>query len=272
MNLFECISRLLSIADETLTEFISKATGTAVEWVQMPGMKPGPDSIGIVAISHGCTGIAARACGLVGLDPTRVAEILKDKPCWLRDCRSLDIVNVLSTANGGTLELIYMQLYAPTTLAPARDFWMLRYTSVMEDGSLVICERSLNNTQNGPSMPPSPHFVRAEILPSGYLIRPCEGGGSILHIVDHFDLEVASQVLSFFSSYTRNLILGLKLKCFLCFHNSFFISSHYYILFGANDIYSNNLVEIVCSHGVCQKFFVLSMSPPLYSPKELQWP
>jgi len=39
MNLFECISRLLSIADETLTEFISKATGTAVEWVQMPGMK-----------------------------------------------------------------------------------------------------------------------------------------------------------------------------------------------------------------------------------------
>jgi homeobox-leucine zipper protein len=100
----------LSIADETLTEFISKATGTAVEWVQMPGMKPGPDSIGIVAISHGCTGIAARACGLVGLDPTRVAEILKDKPCWLRDCRSLDIVNVLSTANGGTLELIYMQV------------------------------------------------------------------------------------------------------------------------------------------------------------------
>lgn len=40
----------------------------------------------------------------------QVAEILKDKPCWLRDCRSLDIVNVLSTANGGTLELIYMQV------------------------------------------------------------------------------------------------------------------------------------------------------------------
>ena len=29
-------------------------------------------------------------------------------------------------------------MYAPTTLAPARDFWMLRYTSVMEDGSLVV--------------------------------------------------------------------------------------------------------------------------------------
>lgn len=83
-----------------------------------------------------------------------------------------------------------MQLYAPTTLAPARDFWLLRYTSVMEDGSLVVCERSLNNTQNGPSMPPVQHFVRAELLPSGYLIRPCEGGGSIIHIVDHMDLEV----------------------------------------------------------------------------------
>jgi hypothetical protein len=29
----------MSIAEETLTEFLSKATGTAVEWVQMPGMK-----------------------------------------------------------------------------------------------------------------------------------------------------------------------------------------------------------------------------------------
>jgi len=135
------------------------------------------------------------------------------------------------------------QLYAPTTLAPARDFWLLRYTSVLEDGSLVvsgywtlevhdwsnivadnkylmcaissptfilhsslipqwhlhhsynasllqICERSLKNTQNGPTMPPVQHFVRAEMLPSGYLIRPCEGGGSIIHIVDHMDLEV----------------------------------------------------------------------------------
>ncbi|XP_058115057.1 homeobox-leucine zipper protein ATHB-15-like [Magnolia sinica] len=180
---------LLSIAEETLTEFLSKATGTAVEWVQMPGMKPGPDSIGIVAISHGCTGVAARACGLVGLEPTRVAEILKDRPSWFRDCRSVEVINVLPTGNSGTIELLYMQLYAPTTLAPARDFWLLRYTSVLEDGSLVVCERSLSSSQGGPSMPPLQHFVRAEMLPSGYLIRPCEGGGSIIHIVDHMDLE-----------------------------------------------------------------------------------
>jgi homeobox-leucine zipper protein len=62
----------------------------------------------------------------------------------------------------------------------------------MEDGSLVICERSLTNTQNGPSMPAVPNFVRAEMLPSGYLIRPCEGGGSIIHIVDHMNLEAWS--------------------------------------------------------------------------------
>ncbi|KAF2608301.1 hypothetical protein F2Q68_00043616 [Brassica cretica] len=83
-------------------------------------------------------------------------------------------------------------LYAPTTLAPPRDFWLLRYTSVLEDGSLVVCERSLKSTQNGPSMPLVQHFVRAEMLPSGYLIRPCDGGGSIIHIVDHMDLEACS--------------------------------------------------------------------------------
>ncbi|KAJ0242252.1 Homeobox-leucine zipper protein ATHB-15 [Hirschfeldia incana] len=183
---------LLSIAEETLAEFLSKATGTAVEWVQMPGMKPGPDSIGIISISHGCAGVAARACGLVGLEPTRVAEIVKDRPSWFRECRAVDVMNVLPTANGGTIELLYMQLYAPTTLAPPRDFWLLRYTSVLEDGSLVVCERSLKSTQNGPSMPLVQHFVRAEMLPSGYLIRPCDGGGSIIHIVDHMDLEACS--------------------------------------------------------------------------------
>nr|GLL35154.1 homeobox-leucine zipper protein ATHB-15-like [Ipomoea trifida] len=183
---------LLCIAKETLAEFLSKATGTAVEWVQMPGMKPGPDSIGIIAISHGCTGVAARACGLVGLEPTRVVEILKDRPSWFRDCRTVDVLNVIPTANGGTIELLYMQLYAPTTLAPARDFWLLRYASVLDDGSLAVCERSLGNIQNGPSVPPVPNFVRAEMLPSGYLIRPCDGGGSIIHIVDHMNLEAWS--------------------------------------------------------------------------------
>ncbi len=52
-----------------------------------------------------------------------------------------------------------------------------------------ICERSLSRAQGGPMIPPVPSFVRAEILPSGYLIRPCEGGGCIIHIVDHMDLE-----------------------------------------------------------------------------------
>lgn len=36
---YYCFGRLLSIAEETLAEFLSKATGTAVDWVQMPGMK-----------------------------------------------------------------------------------------------------------------------------------------------------------------------------------------------------------------------------------------
>ncbi|KAG2547244.1 hypothetical protein PVAP13_9KG074600 [Panicum virgatum] len=145
---------LLAIAEETLAEFLSKATGTAVDWVQMVGMKPGPDSIGIIAVSHNCSGVAARACGLVSLEPTKT--------------------------------------YAPTTLAAPRDFWTLRYTSGLEDGSLVICERSLTQSTGGPSGPNTPNFVRAEVLPSGYLIRPCEGGGSMIHIVDHVDLDAWS--------------------------------------------------------------------------------
>ncbi|KAK9676717.1 hypothetical protein RND81_11G095000 [Saponaria officinalis] len=180
---------LLAIAEETLAEFLSKATGTAVDWVQMPGMKPGPDSVGIFAISHRCSGVAARACGLVSLEPSKIAEILKDRPSWFRDCRSLEVFTMFPAGNGGTIELIYTQIYAPTTLAPARDFWTLRYSTTLENGSVVVCERSLSGS--GPNTP-MPQFIRAEMLPSGYLIRPCEGGGSIIHIVDHLNLEAWS--------------------------------------------------------------------------------
>jgi hypothetical protein len=31
-----------------------------------------------------------------------------------------------------------LQTYAPTTLAPARDFWTLRYTTSLDNGSLVV--------------------------------------------------------------------------------------------------------------------------------------
>ncbi|XP_040992555.1 homeobox-leucine zipper protein REVOLUTA-like [Juglans microcarpa x Juglans regia] len=180
---------LLSIAEETLAEFLSKATGTAVDWVQMPGMKPGPDSVGIFAISQSCSGVAARACGLVSLEPTKISEILKDRPSWFRDCRSLEVFTMFPAGNGGTIELVYTQTYAPTTLAPARDFWTLRYTTSLENGSLVVCERSLSGSGAGPNAAAAAQFVRAEMLPSGYLIRPCEGGGSIIHIVDHLNLE-----------------------------------------------------------------------------------
>ena len=56
-----------------------------------------------------------------------------------------------------------------------------------------ICERSLTGAQGGPTIPPVQSFIRAEMLPSGYLIRPCDGGGCIIHIVDHVDLEVHPQ-------------------------------------------------------------------------------
>ncbi|KAK7369215.1 hypothetical protein VNO80_11250 [Phaseolus coccineus] len=202
---------LLAIAQETLAAFLSKATGTAINWVQMIGMKPGPDSIGIVAVSPNCSGVAARACGLVSLEPTKVAEILKDRPSWYRDCRCLNVLSVVPTGNGGTIELMYMQTYAPTTLAAARDFWTLRYTTTLEDGSLVICERSLTPSTGGPVGPPALNFVRAEVLPSGYLIRSCEGGGSIIHIVDHMDLDVWSVPEVLRPLYESSKLLAQKL-------------------------------------------------------------
>ncbi|KAA8550395.1 hypothetical protein F0562_002079 [Nyssa sinensis] len=160
---------LLSIAEETLAEFLSKATGTAVDWVQMPGMKPGPDS-NLQRLQRSLK-IVHLGSGTVGA--------LKFSQCF-------------PAGNGGTIELVYTQVYAPTTLAPARDFWTLRYTTSLDNGSLVVCERSLSGTGAGSNPAAASQFVRAEMLPSGYLIRPCDGGGSIIHIVDHLNLEAWS--------------------------------------------------------------------------------
>lgn len=41
----------------------------------------------------------------------QVAEILKDRLSWFRDCRCLDVMSVIPTGNGGTIELMYMQVF-----------------------------------------------------------------------------------------------------------------------------------------------------------------
>ncbi|KAJ0694757.1 putative class III homeodomain-leucine zipper family [Helianthus annuus] len=63
------------------------------------GCLPGPNSVEIFTISQSCSGVAARACGIV-------LEILKDRPSWHRDCRNLegDTKNALVTTHR-TLDL-----------------------------------------------------------------------------------------------------------------------------------------------------------------------
>ncbi|KAI8010023.1 Homeobox-leucine zipper protein REVOLUTA, partial [Camellia lanceoleosa] len=47
-----------------------------------------------------------------------------------------------------------------------------------------VYERSLSGSGASPNAATAAQFVRVEMLPSGYFIRPCKGGGSIIHIVD----------------------------------------------------------------------------------------
>ncbi|KAI3458978.1 hypothetical protein Pfo_015641 [Paulownia fortunei] len=181
---------LLLLAEETRNEFLSKATGTAVKWNPILTLKPrSPSSGAAIYVSDTCIGVAARACAIIPFEPT--IEILKDRPSWSRNCRNLDVLATYPANNGGTIELIYTQYYAPTTMAWARDFWTLRYTSVLDDGSFVVCEKSVSGSDAVPSSPAALEFVRGRMLASGYLIHPCEGGSTI-HLVDHLDFEASS--------------------------------------------------------------------------------
>lgn len=203
--------QLLAIAEKTLTHFVAKATGSMVDWIQMPGMKPGPDSVEVVAVSRSWGGVAARACGMVGLEPFKVAEIVKNRSCWLEDCRCSEVLAAFNTDRGGLLELVHTQMYAPTTLAPARDFCTLRYTLCMEDGSLVICERSLTATHGDHISPATPGFVRTAMLPSGYLIRRHDSGGSIVIAVENLDFESESIPANLQPLYESSVMLVQKI-------------------------------------------------------------
>lgn len=83
---------------------------------------------------------------------------------------------------------------------------------------LKVCERSLSGSGAGPNAASASQFVRAEMLSSGYLIRPCDGGGSIIHIVDHLNLEViGSSQRTFcgcFLKFPKELISNLP-SCFV---------------------------------------------------------
>ena len=85
-----------------------------------------------------------------------------------------------------------------------------------------MCERSLSGSGAGPNAAASSQFVRVEMLPSGYLTRPYEGGGSIIHIGDHLNLEVKLAdllVQSFLPGKLFHLVissfyrLGVCLRC-----------------------------------------------------------
>lgn len=41
---------------------------------------------------------------------SQVADILKDRPSWYHDCRCLDVLSIVPTGSGGTIELLYMQV------------------------------------------------------------------------------------------------------------------------------------------------------------------
>ena len=79
--------------------------------------------------------------------------------------------------------------------------------------SFQVCEKSLTAATGGPNGPLSSSFVRAKMLSSGFLIRPCDGGGSIIHIVDHVDLDVS--IFSFIKKLSSFKLIAIIFVCFV---------------------------------------------------------
>nr|AWD38907.1 class III homeodomain-leucine zipper protein [Cyrtomium guizhouense] len=204
------VSQLSAVAEMTLADFIAKATGGMVNGIPLPGMKPGPDSIGAVALPRTRGGVAAQACDLVDLGAFKVADIIKNRISWLEDCRKQVVIAAFTAERGGLVEIIHTQMYAPTMSAAARDFWTLRYTCLLENENLVVCEASLAGGQGMPEVPSLPGFIRAEMLPSGVLIRPCEQGGSVVMVLDDMNFLPGGLSEGLCPLYETSIILAWR--------------------------------------------------------------
>ncbi|XP_051121229.1 homeobox-leucine zipper protein HOX9-like [Andrographis paniculata] len=185
-------TRLFSLAEETKKEFLAKAVGDAITWIPVPGLKlQNPGNAGTFYVSSASIGVAAKACVTMRCEPVEIIEILKEKPSWSQYFRNMSIIDTYQASTGGTIEFVYTQYYASTTMACARDFWTLRYTSVLDDGSYVVCEKSISDRDVAPTSPTSLESVKGTKLASGFIICPVEGGSTI-YMVEHLDMEASS--------------------------------------------------------------------------------
>ncbi|KAL5554028.1 hypothetical protein UlMin_041429 [Ulmus minor] len=118
----------------------------------------------------------------------------------------------------------------------------------------------------GPIGPPSSYFVRAEMLPSGYLIQPCEGGGSMIHIVDHVDLDAwsvpevlrplyesskilvkdkeANRVQSIDKSSLVEFLCEHFLRCMILVHFPLFVGNYSFTIFYNLCIFLHGSIDI----------------------------
>ncbi|KAK4403882.1 Homeobox-leucine zipper protein HOX10 [Sesamum angolense] len=66
---------LLSLAEETKKEFLSKVIGTALNWIPVPGLKlRNRESVGTIYVSATCIGVAARACVTILVEPIKASS------------------------------------------------------------------------------------------------------------------------------------------------------------------------------------------------------
>ncbi|KAM7466506.1 hypothetical protein LguiB_014068 [Lonicera macranthoides] len=102
----------------------------------------------IVAISHGRTGAVARAHGLLGLEPT------------------VDVLNELPTANGGTIELLYMQAWSvPEVLRP-----LYESSTVLAHKTTMMIEEVMEADAVLWDVPQDGHQTLSAYVSDGYMV------------------------------------------------------------------------------------------------------
>lgn len=76
----------------------------------------------------------------------QVAEILKDRLSWYRDCRCLNVLSVIPTGNGGTVELIYMQVGYTIYSVSSYDYFFILLFLIPFVFLLDLCSNDISSS------------------------------------------------------------------------------------------------------------------------------
>ncbi|KAE9597467.1 putative transcription factor & lipid binding HD-SAD family [Lupinus albus] len=146
---------------------------------------------------------SSRDSAVVMMSSSRLAEMFVDANKWkelfatiVSTARTIEVISSgIMGGNNGSLQLMYEELQVLSPYVSTREFYFLRYSRQIDQGTWAIVDVSYDFPQNQFSMQ-----LRSHRFPSGCLIQDLPNGQSKVTWIEHVEVEDKTPPHRFFKN------------------------------------------------------------------------